>query len=132
PDRATAEFAFGEALTRADIVLASVEDLKLLFDHADIERLLVYQVEAELVLKLDHPACRLLYNGCDELVTAEPVAHVIDTTAAGDSFAAAYLAARLQGKDPVAAARAGHRLAGAVVQHRGAIVPRAAMPDMHV
>jgi 2-dehydro-3-deoxygluconokinase len=53
---------------------------------------------------------------------------VIDTTAAGDSFAAAYLAARLDGAEPAAAALSGHRLAGAVVRHRGAIMPRAAMP----
>ena len=46
--------------------------------------------------------------------------------AAGDSFNAAYLAARLAGADPLAAARAGHRLAGVVIQHRGAIVPREA------
>ena len=47
---------------------------------------------------------------------------------AGDSFAAAYLAARLDGADPVAAARAGHRLAGVVVCYPGAIIPRGAMP----
>jgi 2-dehydro-3-deoxygluconokinase len=53
---------------------------------------------------------------------------VVDTTAAGDSFAAAYIAARLAGADPIAAAEAGHRLAGVVVCHPGAIIPRAAMP----
>ncbi|MBS0242828.1 MAG: sugar kinase [Proteobacteria bacterium] len=47
----------------------------------------------------------------------------IDTTAAGDSFNAAYLAAHLAGEKPEAAARAGHALAGIVVAHRGAIVP---------
>jgi 2-dehydro-3-deoxygluconokinase len=56
------------------------------------------------------------------------VQDVVDTTAAGDSFAAAYLAARLAQAEPAAAARAGHRLAGAVVRYRGAIIPRAAMP----
>ena len=55
-------------------------------------------------------------------------APVVDTTAAGDSFAAAYIAARLAGAEPVEAARAGHRLAGVVVCHPGAIIPRAAMP----
>jgi 2-dehydro-3-deoxygluconokinase len=54
---------------------------------------------------------------------------VVDTTAAGDSFAAGYLAARLAGAEPAEAARRAHRLAGAVVKHRGAIIPRAAMPD---
>jgi 2-dehydro-3-deoxygluconokinase len=47
----------------------------------------------------------------------------VDTTAAGDSFNAAYLAARLAGQAPHDAALRGHRLAGIVVSHRGAIVP---------
>jgi 2-dehydro-3-deoxygluconokinase len=47
----------------------------------------------------------------------------LDTTAAGDSFNAAYLAARLAGRPPDGAAVAGHRLAGVVIAHRGAIVP---------
>ena len=50
----------------------------------------------------------------DVVVRADPVARVVDT-AAGDSFAAAYLATRLAGADPAIAAAAGHRLAGAVV-----------------
>ncbi len=38
------------------------------------------------------------------------------------------LDARLSGQDPRSAAQAGHRLAGQVVRHRGAIIPREAMP----
>jgi 2-dehydro-3-deoxygluconokinase len=38
------------------------------------------------------------------------------------------MAARLAGAEPREAAHAGHRLAGAVVRHPGAIIPRAAMP----
>ena len=58
------------------------------------------------------------------------VAQVVDTTAAGDSFAGAYLAARLGGQSAQAAALAGNRLAARVVQHRGAIIPAAAMADL--
>ena len=53
---------------------------------------------------------------------------VIDTTGAGDSFAAGYLAARLQGQTPEVAARSGSRMASIVIQHAGAIVPNAVMP----
>jgi len=51
----------------------------------------------------------------------------IDTTSAGDSFNAGYLAARFEGQDPEQAARLAHRLASIVIQHRGAIVPAEAM-----
>ncbi|MBT3788498.1 MAG: sugar kinase [Alphaproteobacteria bacterium] len=52
----------------------------------------------------------------------------VDTTAAGDSFNAGYIQARLSGKDPVDAAAKGHRLAGAVIASRGAIIPLSSMP----
>ncbi|WP_371680654.1 PfkB family carbohydrate kinase [Microvirga sp. KLBC 81] len=57
-----------------------------------------------------------------------PAEDVVDTTAAGDSFAAAYLHARLSGATLEAAASAGHRLARQVVRYRGAIIPADAMP----
>ena len=55
---------------------------------------------------------------------------VIDTTGAGDSFDAAYLAARVSGYGVDDAVEAGHALAGIVVQHRGAIIARDATPAL--
>ena len=52
----------------------------------------------------------------------------VDTTAAGDSFNAAYLFSRLQGESQVGAAGAGHRLAARVIQYPGAVIPLEAMP----
>ncbi|MEA1063021.1 sugar kinase [Apirhabdus apintestini] len=57
-----------------------------------------------------------------------PKERVVDTTAAGDSFSAGYLSVRLTGGTPQAAAECGHRTASAVIQHRGAIIPRELMP----
>jgi 2-dehydro-3-deoxygluconokinase len=128
PDHALAQAAYRIAFERADIVLASTEDLELLFGAAGVQELLSRRASAELVLKLATPACRVISADRDDEIRAEPVADVVDTTAAGDSFAAAYLAARLSGLEPREAARAGHRLAGAVVRHPGAIIPHAAMP----
>lgn len=57
-----------------------------------------------------------------EQVAAETVTQPLDTTGAGDSFSAAYLAARLGGLPPVDAARKGHALAAQVVRHYGALM----------
>lgn len=128
PEPEMARQAYRQTLDRSDIVLASTEDLDLLYGGRGEETLMEGGRPKELALKLARPSCRVMRDGTDTVVDAAPVENVLDTTAAGDSFAAAYLAARLKGADPEAAARAGHRLAGVVVQHRGAIIPRAAMP----
>jgi 2-dehydro-3-deoxygluconokinase len=128
PDRAAAQCAYHDAFAVSDIVLASTEDLDLLFGDGAAADVAESLAVPELVLKLAEPACRVRAPGVDRRVDAAPVLRVVDTTAAGDSFSAAYLAARLAGADPVTAAAAGHRLAGAVVGYRGAIIPRTAMP----
>lgn len=120
---------YGAALAAADIALASTEDLLPLYPGESDASLLAGISSPELVLKLAEPVCLLRVAGHSHEIKAEPVTKpVVDTTAAGDSFAAAYLAARLAGADPIEAAHAGHRLAGVVVCYPGAIIPRYAMP----
>ncbi|MGO4713033.1 sugar kinase [Bradyrhizobium sp. 2TAF24] len=128
PDRALAQRTYHEMFEGSDIVLASVEDLDLLFGAGRGAAVADGLQVPELVLKLAEPASRVRTAGIDQMVRAAPVTRVVDTTAAGDSYSAAYLAARIGGADPVAAARAGHDLAGIVVGYPGALIPRAAMP----
>ncbi len=115
---------YGDLFGLAHLVLASSEDLGLLHGDAGEATLLRHAADTEIVLKLDRPASRVLHAGAVLDVEAPPVQGVVDTTAAGDS-----LAARLRGAAPADAARAGHALAGAVVRHPGAIIPRDAMPQ---
>ena len=129
PDREAATVAYTRLLQLADVVFASLEDLRLLFGAGGERILEPHWQRAEIVLKLDYPACRIRCEGEMLEIAAQAVPTVVDTTAAGDSFAAAYLAARLTGYAPATAARAGHILARAVVQHRGAILPRHAWPS---
>lgn len=128
PDRDEARAVYAAALRRADLVFASTEDLAGMIITDTMTFLTSTAPCAEIVLKLEHPACRVRLGDAVREVAGHTIANVVDTTAAGDSFAAAYLAARIRGADPEAAARAGHALASVVVQHRGAIIPRAAMP----
>jgi len=124
----TARQVYRDVLSVADIVLASVDDLTPLFGSRMHGELIDRMAAREVVLKLATPGSVVRHNGVEQTAKAEPVGRVVDTTAAGDSFAAAYLAARLAGTAPMEAAQAGHLLAGAVVGHRGAIIPLEAMP----
>jgi 2-dehydro-3-deoxygluconokinase len=130
PDLDLARAVFQQAFASADIVLASTEDLLPLYPGMTNEALLARIPGAEVVLKLSEPASIVRLDGVPYPIKAKPLeTPVVDTTAAGDSFAAAYVAARLRGADPIEAARIGHRLAGVVVCHPGAIIPRAEMPS---
>ena len=120
---------FRETFETSDIVLASSEDLLPLYPGEEADGLLARIPGDEVVLRLTEPKSLVRVAGQLHAVEAAPLtAPVVDTTAAGDSFSAAYIAARLAGAAPVEAACAGHRLAGRVVCHPGAIIPRSAMP----
>jgi sugar/nucleoside kinase (ribokinase family) len=53
-------------------------------------------------------------------VPAQPIEHVVDTTGAGDSFAAGFLYGVVNQKGPEASARLGGLAAGEIVSHMGA------------
>jgi 2-dehydro-3-deoxygluconokinase len=130
PDPNIARQAFGAAFEAADIVLASSEDLLALYPDESPAALMARIPCAEVVLRLAEPVSLLRVAGVSSEVRASPVTKsVVDTTAAGDSFAAAYMAARLAGAGPIDAASAGHQLAGLVICYPGAIIPASAMPS---
>jgi 2-dehydro-3-deoxygluconokinase len=76
----------------------------------------------EVIVKLGAQGCLAAADA--ETLRVAPAATVspVDTTGAGDAFNAAYLAGRIAGLEPSAAARGANRLAGEVIQHRGAIL----------
>jgi 2-dehydro-3-deoxygluconokinase len=133
PDRDEARATFDRMLRRVNIALPTLDDDQALFDvpnaAACAGRLHDLGV-AEIAVKLGPLGCSLSLDGRVVDVPAEPVARVVDSTAAGDSFNAGYLAARLAGAVPEAAALAGNRLAARVIAHPGAVIPLAAMADL--
>lgn len=132
-DREQAADAFGRLLPMVDIALLTLDDEQALFLERDVEATFQRYALAgtgHVVLKRGADSCLIQRQTERHEVAPLPVRKVVDTTAAGDSFSAAYLAAWLQGAAaPEAAARA-HALAGVVIQHHGAIIPGDAMPAL--
>lgn len=131
PDVAVARDAVLRTLPRVDLALPTFEDERALFgDDAPqrtLERLAAAGVPRAVIKRGSEP-CLLMDPGGIVEVPALAVDHVVDTTAAGDSFNAGVVAALLGGANLRTAAHAGHRLAATVIRHRGAIIPRDAMP----
>lgn len=116
----------------SDLVLPTDEDEEMLFGTETpeqvVERLQSFGVE-EVVLKMGPNGCLIARQSEQELIPSESV-KVVDSTAAGDSFNAGFLAARIKGADSKDAALSAHKLASTVIQHRGAIIPMQEMPKL--
>lgn len=128
-DLARTRTVFMEALKRVDIALPTYDDEAVLWGdpspEATVERLQAFGI-AEIVVKNGPNSALVATAGAHEFVPVPEVLVPVDATAAGDGFNAGYLAARLAGRDPPQAAAEAHRLAGNVIRHPGALVPRAA------
>jgi 2-dehydro-3-deoxygluconokinase len=106
----------GDAMRLADVVLPSQDDL----DATGLE----VPAGRESVTTRGASGCRVRWDTTEAILEAPLVeaARVIDTSGAGDSFNGAYLAARLSGAAPTAAAAAGLAVAARVVTGTGAVV----------
>jgi ribokinase len=114
--------AFLDLARGADLLLPNVPEARVLTGESDPERAarrLAGRVP-EVVVKLG--ARGALWTDGREVrrVAASSVAAPIDSTGAGDAFAAGLLAARLDGAGPEAAMAAGCRLAAEAVATQGA------------
>ena len=134
PDIGVARDSFDRAFAVADTVLITADDHQALFGFASLETAVAAARElnaSEVVIKRGAASTLVRSNnGPWHSVPTQTMANVVDTTAAGDSFAAGYLSRRLRGTPPEAAAQFGNRLAARVIAHRGAIIPPDAMADL--
>jgi 2-dehydro-3-deoxygluconokinase len=128
-DIARTRTVFTEALKRVDIALPTFDDEALLWGdsspQATVERLRSFGIN-EIVVKNGPNPALVAAGDHQDYISVPDVVMPVDTTAAGDSFNAGYMAARLSGQNPADAASNGHQLAAEVIQHRGAIMPRKA------
>jgi 2-dehydro-3-deoxygluconokinase len=130
-DAEVARRAFNSVLPLVDLALPTLEDEQALFGDADATACLARlkaQGISEIVVKRGPLGCVIAASGRQVEIPPPHVVQPVDTTAAGDSFNAAYLAARIFGAAPEQAAQAGHRLASIVIMSPGAVIAREAMP----
>jgi len=113
-------------LAGTDLVLANQDEACLLTGAADPTTAgagLAAELGVEVVVKLGPAGAAWFRRGAEPVRVPPEPAVVVDTTGAGDAFAAGFLPTWLAGGDPADALRAGCRLAARVVARVGARPP---------
>ncbi|CNI21878.1 2-dehydro-3-deoxygluconokinase [Yersinia pekkanenii] len=129
--------AYRDMLACTDIAFLTLDDEDMLWGEKPLEQV-IDRTQAlgvsEIIIKRGADSCIVWAKDGFEAHQYDipavklPKEKVVDTTAAGDSFSAGYLAVRLTGGSAHDAAVRGHLTASTVIQYRGAIIPLAAMP----
>ncbi|HDZ9458038.1 TPA: sugar kinase [Vibrio cholerae] len=115
-----------------DVALVTFDDEQWIWGDSTpeqtIQRLTALGVQ-KCIVKLGAEGCLIQDSSAStfapQAVPTQPVKQVVDTTSAGDSFNGGFLSAYLAGADLATACQRGNTLAGTVIQHRGAIIPKA-------
>ncbi|MCY4426731.1 MAG: sugar kinase [Halieaceae bacterium] len=125
-DRAQARSFHEQVLPYCDMVMPTMEDEQVLWGVATVDDCLsMYRNHgaAEIVIKgsdlVGHAS-----SGDQTISLQAGRVQAVDTSGAGDSFNAGYLACRLAGGSMRDSLMAAQTLSARVVQHRGAILPR--------
>ncbi|MDA9556933.1 sugar kinase [Vibrio sp.] len=112
-----------------DLALVTYDDEALLWGdptpHDTLTRLEAQGVK-KAVVKLGSEGCLVQDFSLSkpEKVATTPVSHVVDTTSAGDSFNGGFLSSYLNNGTLVDSSQRGNAMAGIVIQHKGAIIPK--------
>jgi 2-dehydro-3-deoxygluconokinase len=130
-DSRSARLAINEFAKYVTIAMPSIEDQEALFgDISPSETAKRWHMLGvkEVVIKSSDKGSFVSQG--DDIACIPPERTIVprDTTGAGDGFNAGYLAGRISGLDPVASAKIGNKLAGAIIQQPGAVIPKVMMP----
>jgi sugar/nucleoside kinase (ribokinase family) len=105
-----------------DILFANIHELKSLYQTSDENSALAALADERLlgIVTRSAEGATVVENGMQESVPAFPVDNVVDTTGAGDLFAAGFMAGLATGQDNRTCARLGGLAAAEVIGHLGA------------
>lgn len=128
-----AKQVMADFIAHTDLAMMTFDDEQMLYadesPEVTMNRLKQFGV-VEIVVKDGGNGCLVHCADFSGLVKSEKVNNVVDTTSAGDSFNAGYMAARTSGMNPEDSARYAHKMASQVIQHKGAIIPQEYCPTI--
>lgn len=120
---------YQDLLALVDIALVTFDDEQQLWGDSNEQETLIRLASfniPKIIIKQGASGAIAYENGKSSYVPTTPITNIVDTTSAGDSFNAGFLAGYLQGKSLEICCQQGNQLAGIVIQHRGAIIPPSA------
>ncbi|CAM3965832.1 MULTISPECIES: sugar kinase [Pseudoalteromonas] len=123
-----AQSVFAKMIALTDIALISFDDEIALYGQHSIERCIARYSDVgvnEIIIKNGHHGCHVFKDQKQHFYALTKILAPVDTTAAGDSFNGAYLAAKVKGKSLEKCIRDAQSCAGTVIMHKGAIINRA-------
>lgn len=114
-----------------DLALVTFDDEQLIWGDATPQDTLArmqQQGVKRAIVKLGSDGCLVgdFESNTEYAVPTTPVETVVDTTSAGDSFNGGFLSCYLAGGSLTESCQRGNAIAGVVIQHRGAIIPKSA------
>ncbi len=119
--------AFKQLVSRVDILFANEAEVCALYEVSTLDEALArLKIDASLaVITCSAEGAVVVQGGAITRVPTAYVPNVVDTTGAGDLFAAGFLFGHLRGHGTVQSAKLGHALAGHIIQQLG---PRSQTP----
>lgn len=123
-----AQSVFAKMIAVTDIALISFDDELTLYGQHTVDHCISRYSEVgvnEVIIKNGHHGCHVFTKQKLYFYPLENILSPVDTTAAGDSFNGAYLAAKVKGKSLEQCIHDAQSCAGAVIMHQGAIIDRA-------
>jgi sugar/nucleoside kinase (ribokinase family) len=113
---------FLELLSQLDILFANEDEAKALFEVEAFDDMLkaLKPMNKIAAITRSEKGCVVVRGADVHAVAAAPVARVVDTTGAGDQFAAGFLFGLTHGRDLADCGRLGSLAAAEVISHYGA------------
>jgi 2-dehydro-3-deoxygluconokinase len=122
-----AKSIYNEALSYCDIFLPSYDDEVELWGDISKEKIIKNSIRfgvSEIIISHGEEDIIYYYEQKTNTVKIKKLEKIIDSTSAGDSFNAKYLASRLKGENIEKSIKKANKLASKVIMYQGAIIPK--------